>query len=135
VGESCPKHDVPLLDEPIVPWRRATDATESWITVGRYPFTSLAIAPRLRLEAEGIPTFLDGERVAAEVAYAVATGGVRLQVPASMAEQASEILGVGPDGENPLLRRPGTLGAARALASILAVLALAALIAASLATR
>ncbi len=87
-GELCPKHDVELLDEPppqilLPPGDRA-----SLVTVATYSHPNLANAPRIRLEAEGIPTFLDGERIAGNTLYQVATGGVRLQVPASLASAA-----------------------------------------------
>jgi hypothetical protein len=52
------------------------------------------MAVRLRLEAEGVPTFLDGERMASEAW--LATGGVRLQVPDNRLEQARTVLLGGP---------------------------------------
>ena len=58
------------------------------MTVATFSHPNQANAPRIRLEAEGIPTFLDGERVAGNTLYQVATGGVRLQVPASLASAA-----------------------------------------------
>jgi hypothetical protein len=61
-----------------------------WVTVLRFSHPSQAIAPRVRLESEGIPTFLDGERMASE--GGLATGGVRLQVPETRAEEALRIL-------------------------------------------
>lgn len=91
-GGLCPKHETALEDDPP---KRPTDAGADlgdWVTVIRFPYPSLAIAPRLLLESEGIPTFLDGERVASEIAYTLATGGVRLQVPRSMADQARALL-------------------------------------------
>ena len=47
---------------------------------------------RIRLEAEGIPTFVEGERMGAPAMYRVATGGVKLQVPAEFAADARVIL-------------------------------------------
>ena len=88
-GADCPKHDVELLDEPprtevfASPGERA-----SLVTVATFSHPNRANAPRIRLEAEGIPTFLDGERIAGNTLYQVATGGVRLQVPASLASAA-----------------------------------------------
>jgi hypothetical protein len=58
------------------------------VTVATFSHPNQANAPRIRLEAEGIPTFLDGERIAGNTLYQVATGGVRLQVPASLASAA-----------------------------------------------
>jgi hypothetical protein len=53
----------------------------------------MAAAPaRIRLEAEGIPTFLEGERMGSPAMYRVATGGVKLQVPAELAAEARVIL-------------------------------------------
>ncbi len=88
-GSDCPKHDVELLDEP----PRAEGfgpACEraSLVTVATFSHPNQANAPRIRLEAEGIPTFLDGERIAGNTFYQIATGGVRLQVPASLASAA-----------------------------------------------
>jgi hypothetical protein len=87
-GRDCPKHDVELLDQAppeivLPPGERA-----SLVTVATFSHPNQANAPRIRLEAEGIPTFLDGERIAGSTLYQVATGGVRLQVPASLASAA-----------------------------------------------
>jgi hypothetical protein len=51
-----------------------------------------AEAPRIRLEAEGIPTFVEGERMGARSMYHVATGGVKLKVPDNLASDARIIL-------------------------------------------
>ena len=59
-----------------------------WVTVETYSHPNQATGPRIRLEAEGIPTHLDGERVAGNTHYQVATGGARLQVPAPLASEA-----------------------------------------------
>ena len=89
VGSDCPKHDVELVADPPrhepfgVPGERPT-----LVTVATYSHPNQANGPRIRLEAEGIPTFLDGERVAGSTLYQVATGGVRLQVPAGHASSA-----------------------------------------------
>jgi hypothetical protein len=62
------------------------------VTVTRFS-DSLAAAPaRIRLEAEGIPTFMEGERMGSPSMYQVATGGVKLQVPAELAAEARVIL-------------------------------------------
>ena len=63
-----------------------------WTTVAQYSDSQAADAPRIRLEAEGIPTFLDGERMGSRAMYHVATGGVRLKVPDTLAEDARIIL-------------------------------------------
>jgi hypothetical protein len=93
VGALCPKHDIPLDDgppasnEPI-----PTDQMVSWETVKVFPDSLSAAIPRSRLEAEGIHTFLAGERMGAPAMYRVATGGVKLQVPADQAANARIIL-------------------------------------------
>jgi hypothetical protein len=93
VGELCPKHDVVLEPsaavsrEPITPGH-----TTSWVTVKEFPNALDAAVLRTRLEAEGIPTFLDGERMGTMGMYSVATRGVRLQVPANRVADARIIL-------------------------------------------
>ena len=94
VGVDCPKHDVPLDPAP-PPSRPAGDPgrlAERWATVATYVHPNEANAPRIRLEAEGIPTFLDGERIAGVTLFQVATGGARLQVPESLASAARVLL-------------------------------------------
>lgn len=93
VGETCPKHDVELLAEEPAPWPLVPDAASiSWVTVQRFPDSLSAAAARIRLDAEGIPTFVEGERMGAPAMYRVATGGVKLQVPAEHAADARVIL-------------------------------------------
>jgi len=93
VGALCPKHDVVLEAAPTnssepIPSGHST----SWVTVTVFP-NSLAVAvPRTRLEAEGIPTFVEGERMGSLGMYNVATRGVKLQVPANRAAEARIIL-------------------------------------------
>ncbi len=96
-GTPCPKHDI-LLDDTPPPFDTPLPGTprHPWVTVLQYPYSSLAHAPRILLESEGIPTFLDGERVADEAAYSLATGGVRLQVPADEFARALSLLGLPP---------------------------------------
>jgi hypothetical protein len=65
---------------------------EPWATVRRFADALRAEAPRIRLEAEGIPTFLDGARMGGSDMFDVATGGVKLQVPASFAADARIVL-------------------------------------------
>jgi len=92
IGTECPKHDVELIAEPPrhEPFGRPGER-HSLVTVATYSHPNQVNGPRIRLEAEGIPTFLDGERIAGNTLYQVATGGVRLQVPADHAS-ASRIL-------------------------------------------
>jgi hypothetical protein len=93
IGELCPKHDVELLpDGGESPPLRPEDAAGSWVTVKRFPDSLAASGARIRLDAEGIPTFLEGERMGAPAMYRVATGGVKLQVPAELAADARIIL-------------------------------------------
>ena len=89
VGTDCPKHDVELIADPPrhEPIGRPGERPRL-VTVATFSHPNQASGPRIRLEAEGIPTFLDGERVAGSTLYQVATGGVRLQVPADHASAA-----------------------------------------------
>jgi hypothetical protein len=92
-GTPCPKHDLgleaaPAREEPPL----ASAARGAWVTVARFADPMRAEAPRIRLEAEGIPTFLDGARMGSESMYQVATGGVKLQVPASLLADARVLL-------------------------------------------
>jgi ribosomal protein S27AE len=89
----CPKHDVVLEDGPPPPREPiAAGRHVSWVTVKVFPDSLAAAVPRSRLEAEGIPTFVDGERMGSPAMYRVATGGVKLQVPADQADDARIIL-------------------------------------------
>jgi hypothetical protein len=92
VGSVCPKHDSRLESGPAkVESPFAPGESPRWTTVGVYDHALHAGGPRLRLEAEGIPTFLDGERMGDH--HAVASGGgVRLQVPGRWAEHAHGLL-------------------------------------------
>ena len=94
LGDLCPKHDLPLepAPPPPEPLGTAGQAAEKWVTVATYGHPNEANAPRIRLEAEGIATWLDGERVAGSTLYQVATGGARLQVPESLAAAARVLL-------------------------------------------
>ena len=71
---------------------RSRAALPSWVTLTVFPNALDAAMPRTRLEAEGIPTFLDGERMGTLGMYAVATRGVKLQVPANRVADARIIL-------------------------------------------
>ena len=93
VGAACPKHDVALDDlPPLGPDDRPDRPPEAWVTVATYGPPTEANAARIRLEAEGIMTFLDGARIAGSTLYQVATGGARLQVPESLALPARILL-------------------------------------------
>jgi hypothetical protein len=93
VGSLCPKHDLPL-EAQAPPRSRFEDVDQSvtWTTVARYADSLAAEAPRIRLEAEGIPTFVEGQRMGSRAMYHVATGGVKLKVPDSLASDARVIL-------------------------------------------
>ncbi|MFI5459626.1 MAG: hypothetical protein ACHRXM_29730 [Isosphaerales bacterium] len=93
VGALCPKHDVvleaapPISSEPITSGR-----STSWVTVTVFPNSLAAAVPRARLEAEGIPTFLDGERMGALGFTTWQPASVKLQVPANRVADARIIL-------------------------------------------
>jgi hypothetical protein len=100
VGMPCPKHELPL-EPPPGPESEAEAGSRwtcghahdlTWVTVGRYGDPLRAEVPRIRLEAEGIPTFVEGGRMGGPSMYQVATGGVKLQVPASLAADARVLL-------------------------------------------
>jgi len=93
VDTPCPKHELALEASPPqanLPHPRAS--TDPWVTVGRFADGLRAEAPRIRLEAEGIPTFVEGERMGSAAMYPVATGGVKLRVPASLVADARILL-------------------------------------------
>jgi len=90
----CPKHEIPLTAT--APPSIRPDLGPGpirWVTVGSYPDSLAAEPPRIRLDAEGIPTFLEGARMGSRSMYQVATGGVRLKVPERLAAEARVILG------------------------------------------
>jgi hypothetical protein len=89
-GALCPKHDVELAERPLIP--DFDPSSTPMVTVATFGMTAEARGPQLRLEAEGIPVFLDGERMGEHVIYQVATGGVKLQVPAEFVAEARIIL-------------------------------------------
>jgi len=135
VGEPCPKHDLPLEAGPPTPRSFGDGPVPRWVTVGRYNEPAMAVAPRIRLEAEGIPTFLDGHRFAHNTLEASAGGGVRLQVPEPLAQEARVVLAQSwaadiegeedlDDAWDDLAPAPGTRRKAWMRRAILAVLAL-----------
>ncbi len=92
-GSLCPKHDLELEEAP--PEQAVAveaGAYVPWITVSVFPDHMTAAILRSRLEAEGIPTILDGERMGTGGMYNVATRGVRLQVPEDRVADARVIL-------------------------------------------
>jgi hypothetical protein len=89
----CPKHDIVLEEGPPATIAPIADGRPiSWVTVKVFPDSLSAAIPRSRLEAEGIRTFVEGERMGSPAMYRVATGGVKLQVPADQAPEARIIL-------------------------------------------
>ncbi len=91
-GEPCAKHDVPLDSGPNTPAASAGGDRVDWVTLTTFSQNAEADAARIRLEAEGIPTFLEGERMGNQGAFQVATGGVRLQVPRDLGGDARIVL-------------------------------------------
>jgi hypothetical protein len=89
-GDLCPKHEIELDDSS--PGPVAEDVSGPWVEVARYSDALACQPPRIRLEAEGIPTTLEGERMGGKSMYHVATGGVKLSVPASLETEARVIL-------------------------------------------
>jgi hypothetical protein len=89
-GEPCPKHDVDLLDRPPEPG--FDPSAGRLVTVATFGLPAEAHGPRLRLEAEGIPAFLQGQRMGDHAIYGLATGGVKLQVPEEFADDARILL-------------------------------------------
>lgn len=92
-GTPCPKHDVPLeQDRPGDEFPTEEGPIPRWVTVETFGDSMKAEAPRIRLEAEGIPTFVEGARMGSHSMYPVATGGVRLQVPEPLVADARVVL-------------------------------------------
>ncbi|MFO0957658.1 MAG: hypothetical protein U0800_09365 [Isosphaeraceae bacterium] len=93
-GVECPKHGLPLdacpQDEASAGW--PADVPLDWVTVETYPHPYAAQAARIRLDAEGIPTFLEGARMGENTLYQNATGGVKLQVPRALQSDARILL-------------------------------------------
>src|SRR5262249_1799948 len=76
VGAICPKHDLVLESEaPPRPRFHIDGKPFRWVTISQFADSLAAEAPRIRLEAEGIPTFVEGERMGSRTMYHVATGG------------------------------------------------------------
>ena len=93
VGTLCPKHEVELEPEPPgEDFRPDRGESIRWVTVEVFANALKAEAPRIRLEAEGIPTFIEGSRMGSSSMYPIATGGVKLQVPQALVAKARVIL-------------------------------------------
>lgn len=92
IGATCPKHEVELTERPVAPQLVPGAHAPRWVTIVTFADSAEAEATRLRLEAEGIPTFVDGERMARNAIYSVATGGAKLQVPEPLAADARVLL-------------------------------------------
>jgi Putative prokaryotic signal transducing protein len=91
-GALCPKHDLELeiIPEPLEP--SPDGQYVPWVTAAVFPNSATAAILQGRLESEGIPTLLDGERMGTAGMYLSATRGVRLQVPADKVGDARIIL-------------------------------------------
>lgn len=67
--------------------------TENLVTIGRYSTPYEANMAKSHLESEGIPAFIADEyTVGMNWLYSNALGGVKVQVPESMASEAQQIL-------------------------------------------
>ncbi len=93
-GATCPKHDLELIARPGDDPASASPMTVGvgWAPVRIFSDSTALAAARIRLEAEGIPTYLEGERMGSASMYRVATGGIRLLVPADQIADARIIL-------------------------------------------
>ena len=93
IGFPCPKHDLPLLAEGPTPHpSQISGEVVDWVTVATFSSPTEAEVRRIRLEGEGIPTFLDGERMATNVIYGSTIIGLKLQVPRPLAAEARILL-------------------------------------------
>ncbi len=92
VGTLCPKHDIDLELPASSDDAPGTAEPADWVTVMVFPHSLAARAPRIRLEAEGIRTFLEGERMGEPGMHHAAIGGVKLKVPADQFGDASRVL-------------------------------------------
>ncbi len=92
VGALCPKHDIELtLPGPADDASAIAHAVELGDGDGVSPLAR-GSRTRIRLEAEGIPTFLDGERMGEPGMHHAAAGGVKLKVPANRIDDAMRVL-------------------------------------------
>lgn len=93
-GAACPKHEVPLGpaaggDERA---RGAQGGAVAWRAVGQFNRPAEAEAARLRLEAEGIRTFLDNTRMASHGMLDPSAVRLRVMVPEEEAQDARILL-------------------------------------------
>jgi len=93
VGDHCPKHELELIEARPErgPAFGPKDAIQ-WTTVWRFPNLFEAEAARLRLDAEGIPTLVDGERMASNFTASAPFGSIPLQVPRALASRAVALI-------------------------------------------
>ena len=92
-GSPCPKHDIELESQKAAESRPVHDGPYvPWVTVSVFSNAAAAAIVRGRLESEGIPTLLDGERMGTAGMHLAATRGVRLQVPQDKVGDARIIL-------------------------------------------
>lgn len=92
VGASCPKHELELEPGPTRLEPAPMMVGVGWATIRVFTDSTAVAAARIRLEAEGIPTYLEGERMGNSSMYVVASGGVKLLVPADQIAEARVIL-------------------------------------------
>lgn len=92
-GSKCPKHEVELISEaPSSALDQLPARGTKWVKVASYPHPYEAEAARLRLNAEGIPAMLDGQRMNLAYPSQLATGGTRLMVPEALEQDARVLL-------------------------------------------
>lgn len=91
-GGLCPKHDLELAAAPPERAGAPMMVGVGWTPVCVFTDSIAVAAARIRLEAEGVPTYLEGERMGSSSMYRVATGGVKLLVPADQLAEARIIL-------------------------------------------
>ncbi len=91
-GDDCPKHELPLLAErPPLPASLQQAEVINWVPVASFALPFEAEAARIRLDAEGIPAFLDGLRMGMTYSHPI-SGGIKLQVPREMQQEARVLL-------------------------------------------
>ncbi len=91
-GELCPKHDLPLELQPAASQEPADAGPSNWAVAATFGDDTEAEAMRLRLEAEGISTFMENARMGSGSMFQVATGGTTLKVPVDQLADARVIL-------------------------------------------
>lgn len=70
-----------------------------WVTVATFNLPHLAHLAKSRLEAEGIPTFIQDENLTRILGYTMVLGGAKLQVPDVDLIAAQQVLASTPDVE------------------------------------